>query len=280
MNDKKIPPAVAEYAVMEISKEKSMACSDRGKAAITRDYPSKSAGEAWLWQDLRSKYGDESAAEEGFYAGWQAALKQPSASVAQWVPIGERLPELSGLVLVYRPAAHQHPACDANVTIKPYSETLGFGGSHKVTHWMPLPAHPACQSSIGEDQAPNELIDAVNWLDDFVARCNGDDRGACESVNVIRHALQARAQLVAPAGVPSADDMADRFISWPVPTFCAYCGGNDEEPQWHCADCTAPTLVSREMLHESLTALDECANLNRHYEVAEQLRALLNGGRS
>lgn len=34
-------------------------------------------------------------------------------------------------------------------------------------------------------------LDAIDWLDDFVARCNGDDRGSCESVNVIRRTLQA-----------------------------------------------------------------------------------------
>lgn len=36
---------------------------------------------------------------------------------------------------------------------------------------------------------PAEVMDALNWLDDFVARCNGDDRGVCESVNLLRRAL-------------------------------------------------------------------------------------------
>jgi hypothetical protein len=36
---------------------------------------------------------------------------------------------------------------------------------------------------------PAEVLDALNWLDDFVARCNGDDRGVCESVNLLRRAL-------------------------------------------------------------------------------------------
>lgn len=121
MNDKKIPPAVAEYAVMEINKEKSMVCSERGKTAITRDYLSKSAGEAWLWQDLRSKYGDESAAEEGFYAGWQAALKQPSASVdGGWRPVPVEL-----LYAITDPSKHGY---DAVVTAIEILRALLNGG--------------------------------------------------------------------------------------------------------------------------------------------------------
>ncbi|WP_054487587.1 hypothetical protein [Achromobacter sp. 2789STDY5608621] len=37
--------------------------------------------------------------------------------------------------------------------------------------------------------APAEVMDALNWVDDFIARCNRDDRGSCESVNVLRRAL-------------------------------------------------------------------------------------------
>lgn len=37
--------------------------------------------------------------------------------------------------------------------------------------------------------APAEVMDALNWVDDFIARCNRDDRGSCDSVNVLRRAL-------------------------------------------------------------------------------------------
>ena len=37
--------------------------------------------------------------------------------------------------------------------------------------------------------APTEVMDALNWVDDFIARCNSDDRGSCESVSVLRRAL-------------------------------------------------------------------------------------------
>lgn len=35
-----------------------------------------------------------------------------------------------------------------------------------------------------------DVESALGWLDDFVARCNGDDRGSCEQVNLIRKALE------------------------------------------------------------------------------------------
>lgn len=37
--------------------------------------------------------------------------------------------------------------------------------------------------------ASAEVMDALNWVDDFIARCNRDDRGSCDSVNVLRRAL-------------------------------------------------------------------------------------------
>ena len=62
--------------------------------------------------------------------------------MSKWISVSERLPDDSGLVILYRPTAHIAPALDANVTIKPYSKTLGFGGCHEVTHWQPLPPPP------------------------------------------------------------------------------------------------------------------------------------------
>jgi len=44
-----------------------------------------------------------------------------------------------------------------------------------------------------------EIDAALHYVDDFIARCNGDDRGSCESVNVLRRALAAHVQ-VAPNG--------------------------------------------------------------------------------
>ncbi|MFV8904573.1 hypothetical protein ABQ333_04875 [Serratia fonticola] len=36
---------------------------------------------------------------------------------------------------------------------------------------------------------PADVAAALDWIDDFIARCNGDDRGACNSVNVLRAAM-------------------------------------------------------------------------------------------
>jgi hypothetical protein len=41
---------------------------------------------------------------------------------------------------------------------------------------------------------PDDVIDSLNFVDDFIARCNGDDRGSCESVNIIRRWLEAPPQ--------------------------------------------------------------------------------------
>lgn len=65
---------------------------------------------------------------------------------------------------------------------------LGFSGICEL-----IDAH----SAGGVDE--RAAFEAIDWLDDFVARCNGDDRGSSESVNVVRQALQARAALTASA---------------------------------------------------------------------------------
>ena len=53
--------------------------------------------------------------------------------------------------------------------------------------------------------APSEVMDALNWVDDFIARCNRDDRGSCEFVNVLRRAL---------ASAPVADERTGSDIDW------------------------------------------------------------------
>ncbi|PWU30125.1 hypothetical protein DK254_08360 [Pseudomonas sp. RW407] len=38
----------------------------------------------------------------------------------------------------------------------------------------------------------DEIQQALDEIDDFIARCNGDDRGSCGAVNLLRHALASR----------------------------------------------------------------------------------------
>lgn len=41
---------------------------------------------------------------------------------------------------------------------------------------------------------PEQAKEALDWIEDFIARCNGDDRGSCDSVNVLRTALESQAR--------------------------------------------------------------------------------------
>jgi hypothetical protein len=93
--------------------------------------------------------------------------------------------------------------------------------------------------------------------------------------------------MLSAAPAPTVEPAHSDAVS--VPTFCAYCGGNDEDPQDHCTDCTEPLPVPRSFLEElddALTVHIELLNVN-DYEpddvvIAEQrrsdLRALLAGG--
>ncbi|CAI1703164.1 Uncharacterised protein [Serratia fonticola] len=38
---------------------------------------------------------------------------------------------------------------------------------------------------------PDDVAAVLDWIDDFIARCNGDDRGSCDSVNILRRAILA-----------------------------------------------------------------------------------------
>lgn len=51
------------------------------------------------------------------------------------------------------------------------------------------------QRTLAAQQAavPDEIAKALDYVDDFIARCNGNDRGSCHSVNVLRGALAAPA---------------------------------------------------------------------------------------
>jgi hypothetical protein len=41
---------------------------------------------------------------------------------------------------------------------------------------------------------PEQAKGALEWIDDFIARCNGDDRGSCDSVNVLRTTMESQAR--------------------------------------------------------------------------------------
>ena len=57
----------------------------------------------------------------------------------QWIPVSERLPEYSELVLVYSPGFS--PEVDYLKTSNKFT-VEHVAESHHVTHWQPLPAPP------------------------------------------------------------------------------------------------------------------------------------------
>ncbi|MCP3017985.1 hypothetical protein [Cupriavidus basilensis] len=62
-----------------------------------------------------------------------------------------------------------------------------------MLHAAPQPSASPAALTLTAQAAPeaDDVQESLDWIDDFIARCNGDDRGACESVNVLRRALAA-----------------------------------------------------------------------------------------
>ncbi|OOW06619.1 hypothetical protein MF6396_02940 [Pseudomonas sp. MF6396] len=88
-------------------------------------------------------------------------------------------------------------------------EISGFERYSKIEALLSASAEPiAQQRTTGSDyfetafsqepSAPVEIDErakvqeALFWLDDFVARCNGDDRGSCSAIETLRAALERK----------------------------------------------------------------------------------------
>ncbi len=106
------------------------------------------------------------------------------------------------------PAAERAPVGDERVAFEAWmaSQNLGLlrdGDSYSLTYarraWDSWQARAALARTA---VASAEVMDALNWVDDFIARCNRDDRGSCESVNILRRAL-ASTPLPAPIQWPT-----------------------------------------------------------------------------
>lgn len=62
----------------------------------------------------------------------------------QWVSADERLPEVSGYYLTFRPGVHPE---DRMVSLFFFADEPAWEGvfsspEHRVTHWMPMPRQP------------------------------------------------------------------------------------------------------------------------------------------
>lgn len=107
----------------------------------------------------------------------------------------------------------------------------------------------AVLSKLRAPVASAEVMDALNWVDDFIARCNRDDRGSCESVNVLRRAL---------ASAPVADErvlppLPEHFYSW----YWCTAPEDRQRPLMHGED--APQ--ASEAVRDALMAFDEAMRL-------------------
>lgn len=108
-----------------------------------------------------------------------------------------------------------------------------------ATHWQVWrDAFEVCAALASPQAAPapnrQEIESALHYVDDFIARCNGDDRGSCESVNVLRRALAAPAPVAPtpaqPAGTVRFDIPAKDCFVW---------DGAAQYPMVTCMDCKA-----------------------------------------
>lgn len=64
-----------------------------------------------------------------------------------------------------------------------------ISGNKTLKWWRDAPEGAEVFTAPPAPAVPDELVAALDWIDDFIARCNGDDRGACNSVNVLRAAM-------------------------------------------------------------------------------------------
>jgi hypothetical protein len=87
-SDRRVSPAIGEFAIQEREKLLARIAELEGRGMHSAGQ-SHAQGHAWLWSDLRSKYGDESEAEEGFYAGYIAAITAQQGAII--VPPGYKM---------------------------------------------------------------------------------------------------------------------------------------------------------------------------------------------
>lgn len=141
--------------------------------------------------------------EAGFDRAY-ALLSKLRAPVADEPPGGTRWPVLRAMARNYTAGKHTWDALDAEACEQ---------AAEEIRH-----LRAALESA---PVAPAEVMDALNWVDDFIARCNRDDRGSCESVNVLRRAL-ASAPVAVPLGwklvpIEPTPEMEDAGCDVPCP---------------------------------------------------------------
>ncbi|BFO07183.1 hypothetical protein MX621_30865 (plasmid) [Pseudomonas aeruginosa] len=98
------------------------------------------------------------------------------------------------------------------------SETLAIMSADQVAAWLTEQGQAQSVQYQGSDAVPTaasagEVEESLLWLDDFVARCNGDDRGSCAAVETLRAALSAQVQAKKVSAVALREAMENLAIS-------------------------------------------------------------------
>ncbi|WP_151883301.1 hypothetical protein [Pseudomonas putida] len=98
------------------------------------------------------------------------------------------------------------------------SETLAIMSADQVEAWLTEQGQAQSVQYQGSDAVPTaasagEVEESLLWLDDFVARCNGDDRGSCAAVETLRAALSAQVQAKKVSAVVLREAMENLAIS-------------------------------------------------------------------
>jgi hypothetical protein len=152
-SDRRVSPAIGEFAIQEREKLLARIAELEGRGMHSAGQ-SHAQGHAWLWSDLRSKYGDESEAEEGFYAGYIAAITAQQGAII--VPPGYKMvvaerktaDDFSGYIESFRSEA---------------AALFNAGMDAVLSHAAPSPARlnpPADEGTTG-DKYRAELYDEV-----------------------------------------------------------------------------------------------------------------------
>lgn len=71
-----------------------------------------------------------------------------------------------------------------------HNDTVLSHGERYVRGYF-VPASRAAATAPAGGVMDTEVDEALLSVDDFIARCNGDDRGSCEAVNILRRAITA-----------------------------------------------------------------------------------------
>ena len=110
-------------------------------------------------------------------------------------PIFDYLSENPDPIVEVREVYAAPPALPANVIGRPatpddspYPATIS-GGCLLAQAWADGYNVRNAVTAAPAPAVPENVAAALDWIDDFISRCNGDDRGACNSVNVLRAAM-------------------------------------------------------------------------------------------